>query len=156
MKKVLCLFLVLLLTLCALCSCLDTDAGNQGSDGAGDSTTLGDYSVVIDSCRLATDYEDKPIVIVKFIFTNNGDDLASFLSLDYHAFQNGVSLNPCYLADDSANYSTENQYKELKKGASLEVEVAYRLNDTTTDVEIEVSEFISFSDKKITKTFSIK
>ena len=41
------------------------------------------------------------------------------------------------------------------KGATIEVEVAYELNDTTTDIEVEVSELISFNDSMITKTFSI-
>ncbi len=118
---------------------------------------LGDYNVVIESYRLAEDYEDKPIVIVKYSFTNvKDDDAACFAwSLDYDAFQAGVGLNECYFVDDSANYSSDNQTKEIKKGASISVEVAYVLNDTTTPVEIEVSELITFSDKTITKTFSI-
>ena len=45
--------------------------------------------------------------------------------------------------------------KEIKKGATLDVEVAYELNDATTDVEIEVKELFSFSEKVITKTFKI-
>ena len=72
------------------------------------------------------------------------------------AYQDGVGLNKCYVAADSANYDSENQSKKIKKGASLDVEVAYVLNDETTDVVIEVSEFISLNDKVITKTFKIK
>ena len=45
--------------------------------------------------------------------------------------------------------------KEIKKGATLSVEVAYTLNDTATPVEIEVSEMFSLNDNKITKTFTI-
>ena len=40
-------------------------------------------------------------------------------------------------------------------GASLDVEVAYELNDTTSDVEVEVKEWLSFNEKVLTKTFSI-
>ena len=54
------------------------------------------------------------------------------------------------------NYSDDNQYKKIKSGTSLSVEVAYKLNDTKTDVEVEVSELYSYSDKKVTKIFSIK
>ena len=61
-----------------------------------------------------------------------------------------------YILKDSANYDSENQTKAIKKGASLEVEVAYELNDTETDIEVEVKEFISLNDKVISKTFSIK
>ena len=136
---------------------------NQGS-GAADTvnkengSTLGDYSVIIDSCRLAKDYEDEPVVIVKYKFTNEkDDDSASFmLAITDNVYQNGVGLNKAYILDDSANYNSDNQSKEIKKGASIEVEVAYELNDTETDIEVEVKELISLSDKKIVKTFSIK
>lgn len=159
MKKTVSFLTLFALLLLILCSCGGTgETGNQGSGSASDgSTDLGDYEIVIESCRLADDYEGKPIVIVKYKFSNNGDDPACFAwTFEDHAFQDGVGLNECYFADDSANYSSDNQTKEIKKGASIYVEVAYILNDTTTDVEIEVSEYISLSDKKLTKTFSIK
>ncbi len=162
MKKAITWIALFALLLCTLCSCVELETTEES--GSGDavataqpsSSNLGDYNVVIESSRLATDYEGKPIVIVKFQFTNNSDDNACFAwSLDHNAFQNGVGLNECYVVDDSANYSSDNQTKEIKKGASISVEVAYKLNDSTTDVEVEVSELISFSDKKITKIFSI-
>ena len=168
MKKAISFIALLALLLFSLCSCFDTgstqsqgDTQNQGSGSATQNSSsaanLGDYNVVIEGCRLATDYEGEPIVIVKFKFTNNGDDPACFAwSLDCAAFQDGVGLNECYFADDSANYDSGDQNKEIKQGASLTLEVAYELNDSTTDVEIEVSELISFSNKKVTKTFTIK
>ena len=161
MKKAITFITLFALLLATLCSCTGTgNAQDQGSGSASSSSSsnsnLGDYNVIIDSCRLATDYEGEPIVIVKYQFTNNSDEPACFAwSLEYDAFQNGVGLNECWFADDSANYSSDNQTKEIKTGASLSVEVAYKLNDSTTDVEIEVSELITFSDKKITKKFSI-
>lgn len=123
----------------------------------GDDSSLGKYSVVIDSCRLATDYEGKPVVIVKYIYTNVSNDTpTSFMvAFDEGVYQNGVGLNETFMVDDSAGYSSDNQMKEIKAGATLEVEVAYDLNDTTTPVEVEVKELISFSDKTITKTFTI-
>ena len=119
--------------------------------------TLGDYSVVIDSCRLAESYDDKPVVIVKYIFTNVKSDEAACFSwtIEDTVYQNGVGLNECYFLEDSANYSMDNQTKEIKKGASIEIEVAYELNDDTTDIEVEVKELISFNNKVITKIFSI-
>ena len=133
----------------------------SGSVDKGNSTanqTLGDYSVEIKSCRLAKDYDNKPVVIVKYVFTNNNDEdgEAFYLAFEDKVYQNGVGLNEAYFLDDSANYSSDNQMKEIKKGASIEVEAAYELNDTTTDILVEVSELWSWSDKKISKTFSIK
>lgn len=128
-----------------------------GSENNNDPNVLGDYKVEIESCRLAKAYDDAPVVIVKYIYTNvSDDDATSFtLAVNDEVFQNGVGLNKAYLLDDSANYSSDNQSKEIKKGASIEVEVAYALNDTTSDIEVEVSELISLNDTTITKTFSI-
>ena len=133
-----------------------TDQGKGKANATDADTNLGDYKVEIVSCRLAKDYEGKDIVIVKYSFTNNSDDNASFMfAFDENVYQNGIGLNECYIADDSANYSSDNQTKEIKTGATLEVEVAYELNDTPTDIEVEVKELISFNDSVVTKTFSI-
>lgn len=135
---------------------------NQGSGSAETKTTMdneiGKYTVVIDSCRLAKDYSGKPVVIVKYIYTNVSDDnpTSFMIAFDEAVYQNGVGLNSAYILDDSAKYSEDNQMKEIKKGATLDVEVAYELNDTTTDIEVEVKELFSFNDKTLTKTFKIK
>lgn len=166
-KVLLTILLVAIFAVCALGSGEDTSAGQgntnetvaQGSvqketDAQG---SIGKYSVVIDSCRLAKDFEGKDVIIVKYIFSNVSDDnsAAFFTTFDETVYQAGVGLNEAYILDDSANYSVDNQTKEIKKGASLEVEVAYELNDTTTDVEIEVKELFSFDDTVIAKKFSI-
>ena len=118
---------------------------------------LGDYSVVIDSCRLAKDYEGKDVVIVKYIFNNVSNEEASAFcaSVTANVYQDGIGLNESIFLDDSAEYSADNQTKAIKEGTFLEVEVAYELNDTTTDIDVEVTEWVSFDDKMVTKTFSI-
>ena len=158
MKKALSIILITLLVVLSFCACLETDTEHdQGTASADTKSNLSNYGIVIESCRLAEDYSGKPVVIVKYKFTNNDKDPTSFMwTLEDKAFQDGVGLNKSYILDDSANYSSDNQTKEIKQGASIYVEVAYELNDTTSDVEIEVSELISFSDKKITKKFTIK
>lgn len=166
MKKILSLLLVLAVLLSfsvfALGSGSDDEKADQGSGSADqqkeDESALGDYSVEIKSCRLAKDFEGKKVVIVKYIFTNVNDDdsTAFFTAFEDNVYQDGVGLNESYFVDDSAKYSADNQTKEIKKGASLEVEVAYELNDTKTDIEVEVKELFSFEDKVLTKTFSIK
>ena len=116
---------------------------------------MGDYEVEIKSARLTKDFEGKAVVVITYAFTNHGKDNASFsFALNDEVFQNGVGLNNAYILKDD-DYSADNQTKEIKTGASLDVDVAYELNDSTTDVEVEVSELISFDDAKITKTFKI-
>ena len=133
---------------------------NQGMGSAqtpSNQNNLGDYSVEIKDCRLAKDYEGKDVVIVKYGFTNNADKSQAFyIAFETNVFQNGVGLNEAYVLDDSAKYDEGNQTKEIKPGRSLDVEVAYELNDTKTDIEVEVTELFSFDDKTVTKTFSIK
>ena len=163
MKKINLLWAVLLVAafLCFALGSGESKTSDQGSGSANVNTTvagsIGKYSVVIDSCRLATDYEGKPIVIVKYIFTNvsNDDATAFYVAFEDHVYQNGVGLNEAYILSDSANYSSDNQMKEIKKGATIEVEVAYELNDTNTEIEVEVEELFSFNDSKITKKFTI-
>ncbi len=122
------------------------------------SSALGDYVVEIKSSRLAKDYEGKDVVIVTYSFTNKKNDTATSFAgaIEDNAYQNGVGLNECYFIDDSYEYNSENSTKEIKKGASIEVEVAYVLNDTTTPIDVEVGELFSFDDKVISKTFNLQ
>ena len=138
----------------------ESTKGDQGSgeskNAAEASTKLGDYNVEIKACRLAKDYEGKNVAIITYGFTNNADEATAFAyTFEYHVYQNGVGLNEAYILSDSANYAGENQTKEIKKGATLDVEVAYVLNDTTTELEVEVGELFSFDDSVVTKTFTI-
>lgn len=131
-------------------------SASGGSSNSSDNSNLGDFNVVIAGCRLAEDWEGAPVIIVKYKFTNNDDDPAAFwTSINDAVYQNNIGLNECYLVEDSANYTSDNQMKEIRKGATIEVEVAYELNDKTTPIVVEVEEFFSYDNKKVTKTFTI-
>ena len=138
-------------------SLLLTGVGCSFGD-SGDPNELGDYRVEIKDCRLAKDDSGKDLIIIQFGFTNNSDDPTAFLyAFAYEAFQNGIGLTEVMEETiKAADYTDADQVREIKKGTSLDVEVAYELNDTDTPVEVEVSELISFSDKKVTKTFTIQ
>ena len=135
----------------------DTDLGTGDvAEKAKNDNKIDQFSVDILGCRLAKDYEGKPVVIVKYSFTNNGEQAQSFsVAFDDAVFQNGIGLNESWVVAEDANYSADNQSKAIQKGATLEVEVAYELNDTTTDINVEISALFSFDDSKITKTFPI-
>ena len=130
----------------------------QTTDAEQPDNALGDYIVEIKSCRLAKDYEKKPVVIVTYGFTNQKDDspAAFYTAIEDNVYQNGVGLNEAFVLDDTAGYSSDNSTKEIKKGASIDVEVAYVLNDETTPIDVEVKEYFSFSDKVITKQFALQ
>ncbi len=134
-----------------------SETGDQGTAKSDSKTSLGDYTIVISSCRLAMDYQGEKVAIIKYKFTNNADEATAFYTaFDAEAFQDGVGLNKAYVLKDSAKYSADNQTKAIKKGASINVEVAYELNDSKTPVDVEVKELFSFDDKVIKKTFEIK
>ena len=162
MKKILIVFCMLILSLVTLSGCLSlgtTDNQGNGSISGTPSGTqkgnLGEYNVVIDSCRLATDYAGKPAVIVKYIFTNYSEDANSFMfSVSDTVYQNGISLDTAIVS--GSNYSSDNQLKEIKTGVTLTVEVAYELDNTTDSIEVEVTELFSFNDLKVIKTFQLK
>jgi len=162
MKKGICLILALLLLVSFGLFALGSGGSSTDDQGSGESSAteskanLGDCNIEIKSCRLAEDYEGKKVVIVTYGYTNYDETATSFMmAVNDQVYQNGVGLNESYFVAESANYSSDNQSKEIKKDATLDVEVAYELNDETTDIEVEVTEFISFDDKKVTKTFTI-
>lgn len=153
MKKMLKSLLCMLLVGVLLLSVAGCSIGDDGNENA-----LGDYEVEIKGCRLAQDDKGTDLVIVNYGFTNHSEESAAFIyTFTYEVFQNGIGLTEVWEEEiASANYSDANQMKEIKQGATLDVEVAYELNDTTTDIVVEVSRLISFSDKKVTKTLSLQ
>lgn len=118
-------------------------------------SNLGDFKVEIKSCKLSKDYEGKPIAIVTYAYTNNGKEPTAFFpAFEEHAYQNGVEAEHCYYTGNDEYDNQNNQSKEIKSGVTIDVMVAYSLNDTTTPVEIEVGRLFSFDNTKITKTFN--
>lgn len=124
----------------------------EGENGAGN---LGDYTVEILSARKSTDYEGKDAIVIRYSFTNNSDDATSFMfATQSKAFQDGVELEMAVLMDDDT-YNSQDLTKEIKTGASIEVEKAFVL-DSDSPVEAEVSELVSFDDEqKVEKTFDL-
>lgn len=104
--------------------------------------------VTIESARLSKDVDDKQVVILTYKFTNNSDESASFFSaVDDTTFQKGVELERGVVVDDDYK---DGSMKEVKKGASIELDESYILTDEKSPVEIELTEFMG--DKKITAT----
>ena len=130
-------------------------SAEERSAAPADSGSLGDYDIAILSARKAFDYEGKPALVVSFKFTNNAADNKMFLSsVSGKAFQDGVQLETAIITGDD-DLRVDNQMKEIKTGATIEVDEVYLLDNETSDVESEVSELISFSDEKIVKTFKL-
>ncbi len=116
---------------------------------------IGDYIVTIKDSRVTKDYEGKDILIVTYSFTNNDDKSKSMLySVSDKLFQNGVELGDVWSSYGIDNYSFDNHSKEIKPGVTLDVQIAYELNDTTTDVDVEIYDYIE-SSNPVTYTISL-
>ena len=168
MKKILICAFLLAFTLSLTACNFDTDTGsieskattekaqeaekaNEPKDGEG---TLGDYSIKILKAKKGKDYQKKPVLIVTYKFTNNGDEPKSFtFATSAKAYQDGVECEKAYVVD---GVDTSKGTADIKKGASIEVSEAYKLSNQKSDVEVEVKELISFGNDVVKKTFSIK
>jgi|GEM_PF-682772 len=116
---------------------------------------LGEYDVTIVSHRVIKNYDDSPVIIVKYAFTNNSDEAASFdWTIENHLYQNGIELTDTIIVDD--DYNAELSYSEIKPGITLELEKAYSMRDTTSQISVELSELISFSDDVVTYTIDLQ
>lgn len=123
---------------------------------ASDSGTLGDYSVSILHSRKTNDYEGKPALVVGYKFTNNSSENKSFaIAIHPQAYQNSVQLESAILAGSDDSFNSQNYLKDVQPGGTLEVEMAYLLENETSEVTVEVTELISFSKEKLTKKFSL-
>lgn len=124
----------------------DELAAESGADAGNTSdNTVGDYTCVVKGAEVCKDWEDKDAVLITYEFTNNSDSAISFdVALDARAYQGGIGLETAILDDD-----TDILDVDIKPGVTKEVKKAYVLRDTSTEIEIEISELISFSDDKI-------
>lgn len=119
-----------------------------------DSGTLGKYEVAIKDASLAKDYEGNPAMIVTFSFKNNSDKAQSFTtSIHDIAYQDGVQLSTGVVVQDNSPY--EDSIKNVQPGTTLEVKQVYKLSNTSSPVQVEASEIISFSNEKVAKTFDL-
>lgn len=122
-------------------------------DGQG---TLGDYDVSFTGYVLAKDYEDNDAIIISYDFTNNSEETVSaMVALQIQAFQDGIELESAILFDAPEGYNSENEWKDIKTGATLNCQAVFVLSNTSSPVEVEASEFISFSDAVVSCTYDI-
>lgn len=126
-----------------------SDGGNMEGSG-----NLGKYDVEIKDAVLTEDYDGNPAIVITYAWTNNSDETTSaIVALLEKAFQDGVELDTAFIMD-SEKYDADASMKDIRPGATLEVQAAYTLANTTSEVEFEVSDWTDFSsDSVVMKTF---
>ena len=123
--------------------------------GAESAEDLGDYAVSVISHELARDYDGNAALVVTYGFTNNSRDTRSFLfAIEANAFQDGIELEMAVIGDSSL-VDSGSQMRNVRPGAGQAVTVAYLLTSETSPVELEISEYMSFSDDKIEMTIDL-
>ena len=105
------------------------------------------YAVTINGFHLTEDYDGAPAIAIDYTFTNVSDDDPTSMSLatSITVFQNGLECERAYFADDDG----DNASSKVKAGNSIDVTLAYKLQDTTSDVEDEVGQLFSWSDDRL-------
>ena len=104
---------------------------------------IGNYHLTYLRHGIETDYEGNPCLTVYFSFTNNSDKAGDyFWSISDKAFQGGIQLEKATLSERD-NEVVKNNSLQIRNGATLEVCSSFSLRDTTSEVEIEVEEFLS-------------
>lgn len=123
------------------------DDGTIAFDGTG-------YNVTYVKHEVGEDYEGNPCLLYYYNFTNNGEDNASAAVTSYvQCLQNGVQCQTAFTEEN--NDSINNYMMEVQPGSTVEVCQVYGLSDMS-DVTIEVSDLISFSDDKDTQIIKLQ
>ncbi len=141
------------------------DSDTESSANAGQTTTaisanapkaekgkIGDYVCTIKSATVCNDWEGKNAVKITYLFKNNASEAESFdIALNDDVYQDGVGLEETFINDDDDFFVDV----KIKPGTTKEVSKVYELRDTTTKLDIEISELISFSDEKLTYSVNL-
>lgn len=129
-----------------------SDDSNNGQDSTvtaqtnpTDENNVGDYKVELVDSYITQNTSNDDILVVTYNFTNNDDEPRAFTyAIDDKAYQNGVELGDVYSSYGIDGYDFTTSDSEIKPGVTVEVQEAYKLYDTSTPVEIELS--VLFSD----------
>jgi hypothetical protein len=119
------------------------EAPAEEEDGGPELATDADYSVTINGYNIVEDYDGSPAIAIDYTFTNVKDDSPSSMQFatDITVYQDGVECEDAYFSGENSDGYTN----KVKKGVSVEVTRAYKLQNTTSDVEVEVGQ-LSFWD----------
>ncbi len=124
-----------------------------------DNITVNDTcTVVVKDYVLSKDDDGNDVIIINYDFSNSDTEGKSFsFSASTKVFQDGIELSNVYLYDNEY-YNSENSSKEVKDGATIPVQQAYKINNLTSPVEIEVTNLLDFSSKpkKLKRTFELQ
>ena len=143
MKKVCFVLAACAVVSAALVGC-GSSSSTEGSGSAATSTAavqnkgdIGPYHFEISETARTEEITDGTALIVKYTITNNSDENITPGSVTrLEVFQNGVSLKGVHIFGAENGKLMENETKTIQPGASIEVEEAFTLDDTTMPIQV--------------------
>lgn len=102
-------------------------------------TGTASYTVEIRNVRRATDATGEPAIVVAYAWTNNSDGTINAAGLfQAKAFQGGVQLDAAEIYDVGL-YDPTAYTRELRPGATTELQATFRLTSERIPIEFEVT-----------------
>lgn len=105
--------------------------------------TVGDFELRYKGASIMTDYEGNDALVLTLDFTNKSEETTDyFWSIYETAMHNGAELEMAivYLDEETLESVDDSQYQNVEPGATVEVQTAFELDDTTGEVEITFEE----------------
>ena len=147
-RKLFCMLLAGLMLL-SLAAC------GKGEDEPEDPNllTVGDFELLYKGASIMRDCEGNDALVLTLDFTNNSEETTDyFWSIYETAIQNDTELEMAvvYLNEETLEYVDDSQYQNVDPGATVEVQTAFELDDTTGEVEVTFEEMEGDKNDSIT------
>ncbi|RHR11038.1 DUF5067 domain-containing protein [Pseudoflavonifractor sp. AF19-9AC] len=147
--KLLCLFLAVLMLL-SLTAC-----GKGGKEEPEDPNllTVGEFELRYKGASIMTDYEGNDALVLTLDFTNNSKETTDYFWAIYEtAMHNDTELDMAivYLNEETLESVDDSQYQNVDPGATVEIQTAFELDDTTGEVEVIFEEMTGSKNDSIT------
>ena len=129
----------LLLSAVMLFSLASCGKGGGKSSGDPNLIKLDDYELLYKSACIMENSDGKDALVLTLDFTNTGEESSSYLwNVLESATQNGteLSITTVYTDYETLAAISDSQWEEVAPGATIEVQTAFELLDTTNKVEV--------------------
>lgn len=110
--------------------------------------TIGDYEVTVQKVVISKDYDGKDAITIVYDWTNNSEEtVAPLWAVSFKVFQDGKELETAIILDDKSADSLA----EVRPAISVEGLSSSFITTSKNELEIEVSELVSFGEPVLLK-----
>ena len=148
MKKALAVLLALVMVL-GLVAC----GGKEQKIENPNLITIGDYQALYKGAWITKDFDGDDAIVIPFTYTNNSDETKSFMwAFFYELTQGGIGLDnsTIFVSEDSYDTLSDDMLTDVAAGASLDVNLTYKLNNLTDPIIIEFSDLMDKDTAELT------